>query len=135
MEAIQPDASIAEERDSLRAQVQELEARCAQLEQQLAAAPETVSTEAAPAEASVTPAVVTASDELEAYRRAERAERIASDRVAQLYNQANGALADATAPAHYQFLRLGYFCVDNKDSKPGAPVFNRSVSLKDSFKF
>ena len=34
--------------------------------------------------------------ELEAYRRAERAERIANDRVAQLYQQANGFLADAT---------------------------------------
>ncbi len=44
------------------------------------------------------------------------------------------SLADATAPASYQFLRLGYFCVDNRDSKPGALVFNRSVSLKDSFK-
>ena len=29
----------------------------------------------------------------------------------------------------------GYFCVDNKDSAPGHLVFNRSVSLKDSFKF
>ena len=44
------------------------------------------------------------------------------------------SLADAVAPASYQFLRLGYFCVDNRDSKPGALVFNRSVSLKDSFK-
>lgn len=44
------------------------------------------------------------------------------------------SLADAVAPASFQFMRLGYFCVDNKDSKPGAPVFNRSVSLKDSFK-
>lgn len=43
-------------------------------------------------------------------------------------------LANAEAPASYQFLRLGYFCVDNRDSKPGAPVFNRSVSLKDSYK-
>ena len=30
---------------------------------------------------------------------------------------------------------MGYFCVDNKDSRPGHLVFNRSVSLKDSFKF
>ena len=30
--------------------------------------------------------------------------------------------------------RLGYFCVDSKDSKPGALVFNRAVSLKDGFK-
>lgn len=37
--------------------------------------------------------------ELEAYRRAERAERIAAERVAQLYNHANGVLADATHKA------------------------------------
>ena len=44
------------------------------------------------------------------------------------------ALAHAAAPASYQFMRLGYFCVDNKDSAPDHLVFNRSVSLKDSFK-
>ena len=44
------------------------------------------------------------------------------------------ALADATAPASFQFMRLGYFCVDNKDSSADHLVFNRSVSLKDSFK-
>ena len=44
------------------------------------------------------------------------------------------ALADATAPASFQFMRLGYFCVDNKDSSAEHLVFNRSVSLKDSFK-
>jgi len=33
----------------------------------------------------------------------------------------------------YQFLRLGYFCVDSVDSKPGEPVFNRTVSLKDTW--
>ena len=43
-------------------------------------------------------------------------------------------LADAQAPKSYQFMRLGYFCLDNKDSRPGHLVFNRSVSLKDSFK-
>ncbi|MBP1736854.1 MAG: glutamine--tRNA ligase [Oscillospiraceae bacterium] len=43
-------------------------------------------------------------------------------------------LADAAAPAFFQFMRQGYFCVDSRDSQPGAPVFNRSVSLKDSFK-
>lgn len=37
-------------------------------------------------------------------------------------------------PQSFQFMRTGYFCLDNKDSKPGKPVFNRSVSLKDSFK-
>ncbi len=44
------------------------------------------------------------------------------------------SLASASVPASFQFMRQGYFCVDNRDSKPGAPVFNRSVSLKDSFK-
>ena len=43
-------------------------------------------------------------------------------------------LASAEAPASFQFMRLGYFCLDNRDSKPGHLVFNRSVSLKDSFK-
>ena len=43
-------------------------------------------------------------------------------------------LASAAAPASYQFLRTGYFCVDSRDSVPGRPVFNRSVALKDSFR-
>ena len=43
-------------------------------------------------------------------------------------------LKDAVAPASFQFMRVGYFCLDNKDSRPGHLVFNRSVSLKDSFK-
>ena len=44
------------------------------------------------------------------------------------------ALAGAKAPASYQFMRQGYFCVDNVDSRPDHLVFNRSVSLKDGFK-
>lgn len=44
------------------------------------------------------------------------------------------SLKDAKAPASYQFMRLGYFCPDSKDSSPEHLVFNRSVSLKDSFK-
>lgn len=43
-------------------------------------------------------------------------------------------LANVTAPANFQFMRLGYFCVDSTDSKSGNLVFNRSVSLKDGFK-
>ncbi|MEP6951171.1 MAG: glutamine--tRNA ligase/YqeY domain fusion protein [Ginsengibacter sp.] len=42
-------------------------------------------------------------------------------------------LQNAEEGAHFQFIRNGYFCVD-KDSKPGALVFNRTVTLKDSFK-
>ena len=44
------------------------------------------------------------------------------------------SLEGAEYPAGFQFLRLGYFCVDNKDSAPGRLVFNRSVPLKDGFK-
>ncbi|WP_409968186.1 glutamine--tRNA ligase/YqeY domain fusion protein [Bengtsoniella intestinalis] len=43
-------------------------------------------------------------------------------------------MVDVTAPANFQFMRLGYFCLDSVDSKAGHLVFNRSVSLKDSFK-
>ena len=34
----------------------------------------------------------------------------------------------------FQFMRMGYFCLDNRDSSAEHLVFNRSVSLKDSFK-
>ena len=44
------------------------------------------------------------------------------------------SLAEAQPADRFQFLRLGYFCADSKDSKPGALVFNRAVSLKDGFK-
>ena len=46
---------------------------------------------------------------------------------------AAGHEAGKTAPG-FQFMRLGYFCLDSRDTKPGHPVFNRSVSLKESFK-
>ena len=46
--------------------------------------------------------------------------------------QVEPALAEFTAGSRVQFERLGYFCVD-PDSKPGAPVFNRTVTLKDSW--
>jgi glutaminyl-tRNA synthetase len=42
------------------------------------------------------------------------------------------SLSNATAGTRYQFERLGYFCVD-PDSKPGKPVFNRTVALKDAW--
>ena len=34
----------------------------------------------------------------------------------------------------YQFMRQGYFCLDNRDAKPGHLVFNRAVALKESKK-
>ena len=48
---------------------------------------------------------------------------------------AQAAMPEAGKTAtSYQFMRQGYFCLDNRDAKPGHLVFNRSVSLKDSFK-
>ncbi len=43
------------------------------------------------------------------------------------------SLAAAEPGVFYQFLRHGYFCVDSADSTPGAIVFNRSVSLRDTW--
>jgi len=42
------------------------------------------------------------------------------------------SLENPSAGSRYQFERLGYFCVD-PDSKPGRPVFNRTVALKDTW--
>lgn len=42
-------------------------------------------------------------------------------------------LAGAVVGDRFQFMRQGYFCVDNRDSRPGALVFNRTVGLKDTW--
>jgi glutaminyl-tRNA synthetase len=42
------------------------------------------------------------------------------------------SLAEAQPGAHYQFERTGYFCVDS-DTKPGHLIFNRTVSLRDTW--
>jgi glutaminyl-tRNA synthetase len=42
-------------------------------------------------------------------------------------------LGSAPPGGRYQFERVGYFCVDTVHSKPGSPVFNRTVSLKDTW--
>ena len=42
-------------------------------------------------------------------------------------------LRDAKPEDRFQFERHGYFVADAKDSKPGAPVFNRAVTLRDTF--
>jgi glutaminyl-tRNA synthetase len=49
-----------------------------------------------------------------------------------IYGYIESGLADAPIGSHYQFERQGYFCAD-PDSKQDAMVFNRSVSLKDSW--
>jgi glutaminyl-tRNA synthetase len=43
------------------------------------------------------------------------------------------SLSKAEPGSRYQFERLGYFCVDAKDSEEGAPVFNRTVTLRDTW--
>jgi glutaminyl-tRNA synthetase len=43
------------------------------------------------------------------------------------------SLRDAAPGARFQFERNGYFCVDTRDAKPGRPVFNRTVGLRDSW--
>jgi len=43
------------------------------------------------------------------------------------------ALAEAAEGEHFQFEREGYFCLDAKLSAPGTPVFNRTVTLRDSW--
>ena len=47
--------------------------------------------------------------------------------------QLEPALAEANAEDRFQFERHGYFVADSVDSKPGAPVFNRTVTLRDSW--
>lgn len=69
--------------DDLQAQLEEALAKCARLEEELASAKQAQG-------------AVTTESELEAYRRAERAERLAQERAAQIYTQANAVLADAT---------------------------------------
>ena len=72
----------AEDNGELKAQLEAAQVRCAELEARLAQGGQEMP--------------VKTGDELEAYRRAERAERLARDRAAQIYTQANAALADAT---------------------------------------
>jgi glutaminyl-tRNA synthetase len=47
--------------------------------------------------------------------------------------QCEPGLASAAAEQRFQFERHGYFVADLRDTKPGAPVFNRAVTLKDSW--
>ncbi|KMT53766.1 glutamine--tRNA ligase/YqeY domain fusion protein [Pseudomonas fildesensis] len=47
--------------------------------------------------------------------------------------RAEPSLGNAQPEDRFQFEREGYFCADIKDSKPGQPVFNRTVTLRDSW--
>lgn len=83
---------VAEEDSDLRAQLDAALAKCAELEEQLAARSATETARGAVA-ASCT------EEELEAYRRAEKAERMARERAQQIYAQANAVLAEAALKA------------------------------------
>ncbi|MBN1473721.1 MAG: glutamine--tRNA ligase/YqeY domain fusion protein [Syntrophaceae bacterium] len=48
-------------------------------------------------------------------------------------SMAEQSIADARPLLSYQFERQGYFCADENDTKPGKPVFNRIVPLRDSW--
>ena len=58
---------------------------------------------------------------------------INTDSVHIVRAQLEPALQDAAAEDRFQFERHGYFVADRIDSRPGAPVFNRTVTLKDSW--
>jgi len=47
--------------------------------------------------------------------------------------RAEPALAEAAPGSRWQFLRQGYFFADPLDSRPGSPVFNRTITLKDTW--
>ncbi len=61
-------------------------------------------------------------------------ELINPDSLRVVQARVESALAEAEPGEAFQFERVGYFCVDAKDSRPGAPVFNQVVALKDSWK-
>ena len=55
------------------------------------------------------------------------------DSLKTITGYAEPALADAKPGEHFQFERVGYFCADTRKSTPYAPVFNRTVTLRDSW--
>ena len=98
MQALQEELAQLRGKSDLSAQLEEANARIALLEQErdsLFAQVERLSDRPQ------------TENELEAYRRAERAERIAFDRVEQLYQQANSALANATGKADNTAAQVG----------------------------
>jgi glutaminyl-tRNA synthetase len=63
----------------------------------------------------------------------ERFEDLNPDSRKTVTAQLEPALKNAQAEARFQFERHGYFVADLKDTRPGAPVFNRAVTLRDSW--
>lgn len=90
-------AAKAAEQEDLSAQLKEAQAAQAAAQAELESL--RVQLEALKEQKAAAPTVDPTFNELEAYRRAERAERIAGERVNQMYQQANGALAEAALKA------------------------------------
>ena len=92
--------ALENERDSLRAQLEELKAYCTNLELELEAARNTPAAPASPAVIPAAPVSCSAAEELEIYRRAERTERMAKERADLIYRQTNGVLNEASVRVH-----------------------------------
>ena len=109
-------ASLEAERDELRAQVEALTARCAELE------------------AAETQDAHSSNEELEAYRRAERTERLARERADLVYHQINGVLADATAKVDTIALEISGMADQVMDqlTQLQTAVSNSKQALKDA---
>jgi glutaminyl-tRNA synthetase len=55
------------------------------------------------------------------------------DSLTTVHGWVEACVKDAAPETRYQFERLGYFCADRREHRPGKPVFNRTVTLKDSW--
>ena len=131
-EALSAIEALKAERDDALAKANAidpaLEDRCAQLEAQLRSAEEAKNNALQHA------AKCQVEQELEAYRRAERTERIARERAEQVYRQANGALADATVKvdeAAGQISELTEQCISQLQQLQAA-VAGSKAALKDA---
>lgn len=92
--------ALENERDSLRAQLEELKAYCTNLELELEAVRNAPAAPVSPAVIPAAPVSCSAAEELEIYRRAERTERMAKERADLIYRQTNGVLNEASVRVH-----------------------------------
>lgn len=120
-------AALERERDDLRAQLADLQARYDALAQQ-AQAP---APQPEPQQATFS---FGASQELEAYRRAERTERMAKERAEQLYRKTNGVLAEATVKVDSVAAEIGAMAdqVVSQLSQLQAAVSSSKQALQDA---
>lgn len=100
-------AALEAENAQLRGQITALEAAAEQAQAQLSAKDEIAASLQAQLEQAISTQRPQTQEELEAYRRAERTERIAHERVEAMYQQANGALGEATATVDSVCSQLG----------------------------